>query len=114
MVQQFSWTDQYFTEEEEDGEDTEGGGEGDAVSGPLDMSAPLSTQRHPLLVVIPSLMGTPNPPFPLVSVPLYSASVRQGSAGPGPVYSEPLVPNSLGAQGDFLPQPKIITKVLIF
>ena len=106
MLQQFSWTDQYFTEEEED---TEGGGEGDAVSGPLDMSAPLSTQRHPLLVVIPSLMGTPP-----VSVPLYSASVRQGSAGPGPVYSEPLVPNSLGAQGDFLPQPKIITKVLIF
>ena len=60
MLQQFSWTDQYFTEDEEDGE---GGGEGDAESGPLDMSAPLSTQPPPpLLVVIPSLMGTP--PFP--------------------------------------------------
>ena len=106
---QFSWTDQYFAEEEEEG----GEGEGDAESGPLDMSAPLSTQPHPLLVVIPSLMGTP--PFPpLLSVPLYSASVRQGSAGPGPVYSEPLVPNSLGAQGDSLPQPKTIPKVGIY
>ena len=56
MLQQFSWTDQYFTEEEDT---EEGEGEGDAVSGPLDMSAPLSTQPHPLLVVIPSFMGNP-------------------------------------------------------
>ena len=73
MVQQFSWTDQYFTEEE----DTEGGGEGDAVSGPLDMSAPLSTQRHPLLVVSPSLMGNP-PPLPpcLGSLSILLVSVK--------------------------------------
>ena len=75
MLQQFSWTDQYFTEEE-DGEGE--GGEGDAVSGPLDMSAPLSTQPHPLLVVIPSLMGNPSSPLPpcLVSLSILLVSVK--------------------------------------